>query len=276
MLEEDDGFEIVSNPAQYLIRDPVERARLAAMSQSRVLAFLREELYSTTAILATVIDRGARQARNILARLERNGFIVRDEVRFMGRKAIPLWGITFEGIMEGLQTPAQVATASLRPHKVGSVKVPTLEHTLAIQECRAWYSNEGEFMQWTMENKLPCRHLPTRDNYRWRHYPDAVMQVQLNKKWYDIAIEVELNHKSQPRYGQIIRAHYLNVEQKRYHRIWYFCRTQERADKLAALFLRIAKEQKIVYWREEKPFTVEQSMALFVFKSLQDVGEIVF
>jgi hypothetical protein len=265
-----EDVDVGDDASQYLIRDPAVRARVAAKNESGILDFLRDELYSTTAILGDVIAVQPRQARNVLARLERKGFVVRDEVRFMGRKAIPLWGITFQGLMEGL-TPEKIASASLRPHKVGSVKVPMLEHTLAIQACRAWHLGEPNFIQWDMERNLPCRHLPTRDLSRWLHYPDAVLTTGSAQNPSRIAVEVELNHKSQPRYAQIIRAHYNNIENNRYQKIWYFCRTHTHADKLAALFLRIAKDQKIAYWEHGERLTVERSLELFTFFSLQDL-----
>ena len=84
---------------KHLIADPAERAKRAADKEEWVLEFLREEVYSTTAILSDVMAIGERAARSVLARMEKKGLLVRDEVKFMGMKAIPLWGIRGSGNM---------------------------------------------------------------------------------------------------------------------------------------------------------------------------------
>lgn len=82
----------------YLISDPAERRKRAQEKEQWVLEFLRDEIYSTTAILAVEMAVGERAARDVLARMEKRGLLVRDEIRFMGSRAIPLWGITTAGV----------------------------------------------------------------------------------------------------------------------------------------------------------------------------------
>ena len=259
--------------SKHLIADPAERARRAADKEEWVLEFLRDEVYSTTAILSDVMAIGERAARSVLARMEKKGLLVRDEVKFMGMKAIPLWGITSTGVMTGL-TPEEVATVSLRYHTPGSVKPLTIAHTLDTQKCRLHCEVVEDFESWTPDRLLPGKGLKKADPKRWAHYPDAVGEAVHKEKQqiYEVAIEIERTRKTPARYVAIIKAHMKNIEKRRYQRVWYFCPTKQEADSLQALFLRLMKEKSIGFWPDnDTKYSPEQSLKLlFKFRTMED------
>jgi hypothetical protein len=257
---------------EYLISDPAERTRRAIDKESRVLCFLRDEVYSTTSILALVMGVGERAARTVLNRMEKKGLLLKDAVQFMGMKAVPLWGITSTGILHNL-TPEQVAIVNLRYHSPGSVKALTIAHTLDTQECRLYCERELQFKGWTPDRLLPGKGLKKSDVNRWDHYPDGLGEVMQQEKQitYKVAIEIERTRKTPGRYIDVVKAHLRNIQKGRYARVWYFCSTQNDANSLQALFLRLMKEKDIGYWPDaSSKYLPEQSIKLFKFRSIKD------
>ncbi|AKH70903.1 hypothetical protein IMCC21906_03266 (plasmid) [Spongiibacter sp. IMCC21906] len=259
---------------EYLIADPAERKERAEDKERWTLEFLRDEIYSTTAILAREMAVGDRAARNVLNRMAKRGLLVKDEVKFMEGRALPLWGITSSGVLEGL-TPEEVETVNLRSHRVGGVSPTTIAHTLDVQRCRQHCEIDLDFEDWTPTRLLPAQEKKKNHPDRWSVYPDGVvMQPVKDERLVPVAIEVERSRKTPQRYIQIIRGHIRNIEAKRYFRVYYFCQTKNAAASLQALFLRLMKEKDIGYWvensEESEKLSPEQSVKLFVFRGMED------
>lgn len=234
-----------------LMSDPAKRKARAAEKQARVLNFLRDEVYSTTAILADEMMIGERAARTVLSRMEKKGLLVRDEIKFMGMRAIPLWGITTAGVLEGL-TPEEVSKVNLRYHTPGRVSPHTIEHRLAVQRCRQHCVDELGYKDWTPTRFLPALTKKKNHPARWRVYPDGVVKgLKKDGHYAPIAVEVERTRKTPKRYVQIIRGHLQNIGEQHYFWVLYYCPTQKEADSLRALFLRMMEENNISYWIDE-------------------------
>jgi hypothetical protein len=265
-------MEIIVN--KYLIKDPQVRKERALEKEDWILAWLSEELFSTTKILANLMNIEARAARTVLNRLADRGMIIRDEIRFMGSRAIPLWGITSAGLMHVLE-PDEIANASLRHYSPGSVKSLTIEHALGIQECRLHCELELDFESWTPDRLLPGKGLKSTDRNRWSVYPDAVGSFfdKNTGKEITVAIEFERSRKTPTRYVEIIKAHLKNIELNRYSKAWYICPTEKEAANIKALFSRLIQEKKIGYFVSDGVYrTVEEVMDFFVFKSQENFG----
>ena len=91
--------------AGQLISDPKERAERAAEKEDYVLAWLVDFVYSTTDVLGVVLELKPSATLSALRRLERKGYIVRDEIPVYGRIVLPIWGITMTGLMAYLGSP---------------------------------------------------------------------------------------------------------------------------------------------------------------------------
>lgn len=259
--------------SKYLISDPAKRKERAAEKEEWVLDFLRDEIYSTTSILAMQMAVGERAARTVLNRMEKKGLLVRDEVKFMGIKAVPLWGITTTGLMEGL-TPEEVSKIKLRYHTPGRVSPLTIAHTIDVQRYRLYCEIELDYDDWKPTRLLPAQNEKRNHPSRWAVYPDGVGMAPTKEKdkFIPVAIEVERTRKTPQRYVQIIRGHLKNVEMQRYQKITYICSTQKAADSLKALFLRLMVEKKISLWLgNDQKYAPEQCLKLFRFRSMEDL-----
>ena len=66
--------------AGQLISDPKERAKRAAEKENDILTWLSDFVYSTTDVLGGVLGLNPSATLSALRRLERKGYIVRDEI----------------------------------------------------------------------------------------------------------------------------------------------------------------------------------------------------
>lgn len=256
--------------SEHLMVDPAKRKERAAEKEEWALDFLRDEIYSTTSILAVEMSVGDRAARTTLNRMEKKGLLVKDEIKFMGMRAIPLWGITPAGVLEGL-SPEEVSTVNLRSHTPGRVSPRTIEHTLDVQRCRQYCELEWDCEDWIPTRLLPAQNEKKHHPSRWSVYPDGVTKRPAKDgKFTSIALEVERSRKTPSRYVQIIRGHLANIREKRYSRVVYFCPTQKEADSLQALFLRLMVEKNISLWlAEDQSYGPQQCIKLFKFGSME-------
>jgi hypothetical protein len=258
--------------SEHLIADPAERKARAAEKEEWVLEFLRDEIYSSTAILAVVMAVGERAARNVLNRMAKRGLLVKDEVKFMGGRALPLWGITSSGVLEGLE-PEEIATVNLRHHRVGGVSPITITHTLDVQRCRQYCEIDLDFEDWTPTRLLPAQNEKKSHPDRWAVYPDGVVMQPVGDRMLPVAIEVERTRKSPQRYVQIIRGHLQNIRKKRYLRVYYYCQSEKVANSMKALFLRMIEEKDIKFWKtvgdRDELLSSEEILRFFVFRSME-------
>lgn len=253
-----------------LIRDPQKRKERALEKEQWALCFLHNEIYSSTAILAREMRVGVRAARNVLNRMEKKGYIIRDEVKFMGSKALPLWGITSCGIMNCID-PDEVRSASLRYHRPGSVSPLTIEHTLDVQRCQQYFSFVEDSFDWTPTRFMPGHSAKRRSTLRWPVYPDGIVEWQAEDGGDFIlsAVEVERSRKTPARYVQIIRGHLRNIQEDRYAEVRYYCPTQKMAANLEALFFRLIIQKKIQAYAHGRIYSSSECIELFNFESME-------
>ena len=233
--------------AGQLISDPKERAERAAEKEQFVLAWLADFIYSTTDVLGVMLDLNPSATLSALRRLERKGYIVRDEIPVYGRIVLPIWGITTTGLMAYL-TPEEIETTKLRYHQKGRVALSSLQHEMDVQRAALFCERSEKYDShyWTTNRELPWP--SKKSDLRWPVYPDGLMNVPINgdeNNLAAIAVEVERTRKTPKRYVQILKGHAVNIAQGRYSGVVYFCLDQQAVESLKALFKRIINEDKI-------------------------------
>lgn len=255
---------------EYLIKDPKERQRRANEKEKWCLNFLKEEIYSTTKILSYQMAVEERAARTTLNRMVKRGLLVRDEVRFMEGRALPLWGISNNGLLSILE-PDEIAEGKLRYHTPGRVSPLTIAHTLDVQKYRTHCEIMMDYEEWTPTRLLPALNKKRGHPQRWRVYPDAVALMPISDDQYcRVAVEVERTRKTPQRYAQIIKGHFSNIEEGRYRKVFYVCSSQKMADGLAALFLRLIEEKKISLYLNENRCSTSEKIGFFSFIEMPD------
>jgi hypothetical protein len=235
--------------AGQLISDPKERAERAAEKEQFVLEWLADFVYSTTDVLGVVLELKPSATLSALRRLERKGYIVRDEILVYGRIVLPIWGITMTGLMAYL-TPQQIETQKLRYHQKGRVALSSLQHEMDVQRVAIFCERSKKYdsEEWTTNRDLPWP--SKKSDPRWPVYPDGLMHLPINgdkNNLAEIAVEVERTRKTPKRYVQILKGHAANIAQGRYHGVIYFCVDQQAGESLKALFKRIFKEENITF-----------------------------
>ena len=142
--------------AGQLISDPKERAERAAEKEDYVLAWLVDFVYSTTDVLGVVLELKPSATLSALRRLERKGYIVRDEIPVYGRIVLPIWGITVTGLMSFL-TPQQIETQKLRYHQKGRVALSSLQHEMDVQRVALFCERAEKYdsVYWTSNREFP-------------------------------------------------------------------------------------------------------------------------
>ena len=233
--------------AGQLISDPKERAERAAEKERLVLAWLADFVYSTTDVLGLMLDLNPSSTLSALRRLERKGYIIRDEIPVYGRIVLPIWGITTTGLMASL-TPKQIETKKLRYHQKGRVALSSLQHEMDVQRVALLCEQVKKYnsQYWKTNRDLPWP--SKKGDPRWPVYPDGLMNVPTKgdeNKLAAIAVEVERTRKTPKRYVQILKGHASNIVKGRYCGVIYFCLDQQAAESLRALFKRIINEEKI-------------------------------
>ena len=235
--------------AGQLISDPKERAKRAAEKENGILTWLADFVYSTTDVLGRVLVLNPSATLSALRRLERKGYIVRDEIPVYGRIVLPIWGITVTGLMSFL-TPQQIETQKLRYHQKGRVALSSLQHEMDVQRVALFCERAEKYdsVYWTSNREFPWP--SKKGDPRWPVYPDGLMNVPINgdeNNLAAIAVEVERTRKTPKRYVQILKGHAANIAQGRYYGVVYFCVDQQAVDSLKALFKRIINEEKITF-----------------------------
>ena len=235
--------------AGQLISDPKERAKRAAEKENGILTWLADFVYSTTDVLGRVLVLNPSATLSALRRLERKGYIVRDEIPVYGRIVLPIWGITMTGLMASL-TPEEIETKKLRYHQKGRVALSSLQHEMDVQRVALFCERSEKYDShyWTSNRELPWP--SKKSDPRWPVYPDGLMNVPINgdeNNLAAIAVEVERTRKTPKRYVQILKGHATNIAQGRYSGVVYFCLDQQAVESLKALFKRIINEEKITF-----------------------------
>ena len=115
-----------------LITSKVERDRIRADKQSKILSLLLEERFSTSAVFALLLDMTPNGVQRTLRRMEKAELIKSHTVDFeLSAWNLKIWGLT--------PTGALLATDMNEDPKffeVGRIKPITIAHSLALQRVK--------------------------------------------------------------------------------------------------------------------------------------------
>jgi hypothetical protein len=180
-----------------LISNHAERSLRAASNRSRVLSFLRTELFSTAEILGKVVGFDSRQAiHKLLQRLEDAGEIRRHPVGTLGGRVV-IWGITAHGQACAFDPDNEpLIAATFEPSRFSEI---TMRHNLDIQHLRVVAGKCG-WTEWQNGDRMG---VAPKDGKR----PDALAASPTGKR---VALEVERTMKTTKRY-EIVLVQYLKL-----------------------------------------------------------------
>ena len=180
-----------------LISNHAERSLRAASNRSRVLSFLRTELFSISEILGKVVGFDSRQAiHKLLQRLEDAGEIRRHTVETSGGRVI-IWGITAHGQACAFDPDNEpMIAATFEPSRFSEI---TMRHNLDIQHLCVAAGNCG-WTEWQNGDRMG---VAPKDGKR----PDALAVSPTGKR---VALEVERTMKTTKRY-EIVLVQYLKL-----------------------------------------------------------------
>lgn len=160
--------------------------------EALILAFLKDEGFSTAKILGELIGLKSTATFDTLKRLEREELLkevkTTDEV---GKGSPSLWGLTSTGAF--LATEKGV-WSYFDPNRVSEI---TIKHELAVQRVRVRAYRLG-WSQWLGGRTL--RKMAHKDRFTWLQIPDA---FAVSPKGRKVALEIERTVKSYKRYPLI-------------------------------------------------------------------------
>ena len=206
---------------QTLIRDPQLRLQIHAQKQTKILQWLKTEIYSSPEVLTLVLGLNHRQSlHKALMEMQEQGLIRPARVPVVGGYQI-LWGITEHGQALAYD-PSKNEIPSGKVFESGRISALRLKHILGLQKLK-WQAIQAGWSGW----KNCDRGLkPQRKTEKLRHRPDVLV---IDPAGRVVAVELELTFKTVKRYAEeVIQSHarQIYVEQKYQHVLWV-CPTAE-------------------------------------------------
>lgn len=235
---------------------PAQREQRIAEKRSRLLRFLRDEIYTTAPIAGQVMGIRSRQAiYTTLLRISRDGEI-RSANLDTGDRTI-LWGITPHGQACAYDPDTEApADKIFEPGRVGKL---VLNHTLDLQRIRLMVEAAG-WVDWVAGDRMG----------KWKKgmsRPDALVTHPNGNR---VAIEVERTIKTRKRYASIIVERLRAVKEGHISRVVYTCPTIDQARRLKGLFEQIPW----VPVNGQRVALTEKHRSAFTFTDYQHILEI--
>ncbi|HEY6249166.1 MAG TPA: helix-turn-helix domain-containing protein, partial [Candidatus Angelobacter sp.] len=135
-----------SGTPRSLIRDPNERKRIRILKQTKVLHWLKTEIYSSPEILALVLGFTHRQSvHKTLAAMEEYGLIRQGRVAIVGGHQT-LWGITEHGQAMAFDEGKDDAPSD-KTFEPGRISALRLRHILELQKLK-WQAMQAGWTGW--------------------------------------------------------------------------------------------------------------------------------
>ena len=213
-----------------LINSKVERDRIRAEKQSKILSFLLEERFSTSAVLALLLDMTPNGVQRILLKLEKNELIKAHTVDFeLSAWNLKIWGLTPTGALL-----ASDLDEDLKFFEVGRIKPVTIAHSLALQRVKVIALRFG-WEQWESSSRMLKKANESRST--WVQVPDAVARSPKGRK---VAIELERTVKTPKRYVEILANYAEMISMGVIDEVVYVC-PEQLTIRLERLFHRIEK-----------------------------------
>lgn len=178
------------------------------------LDFIREEVYTTAAVLAEYLKKPEYDVRQELCKLV-NLRLVKMRRVFFSDTEIELFLIT------------RLAAKGKRYKQFSSFSRVRVEHNLTVQRVRA----NGAWSSWQSSHSLYKK-----DQAQLSIIPDAIASIKNPCEEILTAIIV-VRKLAEPRsYRSIIQKHLQNIDRQRYRWVMFFCKTQQESDTLEGFF----------------------------------------
>jgi hypothetical protein len=230
-----------------LIRSYKERLRLSEMTLSKLLCFLRDEIWTSAHVASLVFECTLSAAYKKLNQLESKSLIISYKIPELNLK---IWGITAIGNFEAWDNEVMQKRPSFQPSKINFLFV---QHHIDLQIAMLNANKKG-CMKW-----VNGKYLPKKINQR----PDAIATWNNGAIW---AVEYEKTVKSRPRY-QSIKSNFLQaIKAGKYHYIHYVCPDDLFAARLQKLFSSIES----VPVGGQRVMLNEKHRSKFIVSSLQN------
>ena len=213
----------------HLHADPQARRARAQAKRSQVLHFLRDEIWTVTEVVATLLGVGYPAARAVLKAMQRDGLLT-SQAAFIGVgctvRRVVLYGLTAQGLAFAWGLDEEPETrAQWEPSKTSALFVP---HQIATQQARLRAEAAG-WHGWKPARCLMRLHLPK--------LPDA---EAISRDGEPVAIELEREIKTDKRYEAIIGAYITQIKKDgRWTRVDYLCPDADFAARLGRIFGRL-------------------------------------
>ena len=217
-----------------LIRDPQLRKQIRILKQTKVLSWLKTEIYSSPEILALVLGFTHRQSlHKTLTAMEEHGLIRQGRVAIVGGHQT-LWGITEHG--QAMACDPDEAP-SPRVFEAGRISALRLRHILGLQKLK-WQAMQAG---WTGWKNCDRGVKPQKHNQKLKHRPDVLVIDPAGKV---VAVELELTFKTIKRYAEeVIPAHARQIYlEENYHHVLWVCPTADDVKRMINLICQ-AEEQ---------------------------------
>lgn len=188
--------------SSFFIHDEVKQSERIEEKQNIVLAFLANEMFSTSEILGKLLGLSRTPTFKTLKSMERQDLVrlhhIEYELAQRGKQTI--WGLTPKGAL----LATDLDNFQVDFYEAGRIATSTMAHSIAIQRVKLAGLKKG-WTDWVSSRKL--KQIAAKDKMKWKQIPDA-LATSLDCKI--IAFEVEKNVKTPKRY-QVILGNYAKM-----------------------------------------------------------------
>ncbi len=213
----------------HLLADPTQRQARAEEKRRQILRLLRDEIWTTTDVVALLLCVGYAGAHNALKIMQKQGLTSSAEVFIPGKRGAMrtvLHGITAQGLAYAWDLDEEPESRTpWEPSKTNPLFVP---HQIDTQKVRIKAEQHG-WRGWKPARSLMRLGLPK--------LPDAEAASLDGER---IAIEIEREIKTDKRYQAVIGAYVVQMKKdQRWQRVDYLCPDENFAARLARIFGRL-------------------------------------
>lgn len=210
----------------FLIADPARRTERAQVKRDQVLAFLRDEIWTVTEVVATLLGIGYAAAHALMKAMRRDNLITSSPLFIpsaRGAVRVVLHGITAHGLAFAWKLDEECE--SRKPWEAGKTNALFVRHQIEVQLARVKAERMG-WAEWRPARQMMGMGFPK--------LPDA---EGVDPSGVSVAIEVEREIKTGKRYEAVIGAYIAQMKQDgRWSRVDYLCPNEDFALRLARVF----------------------------------------
>jgi hypothetical protein len=233
-----------------IITNREDRLQAGKDKREKILKFLRDEIWTTSAVLQKLLGFKTIQAANqTLQRMEKEDTVRRHVVGSSMIKA-NIWGITPHGLALSFSAGEEYEhRPTFEPSKLTISRIP---HQIELQIARL-KAEEAGWQNWVRGERL---------GFEVDMRPDAVVVANDGAK---VAIEYERTIKTRKRYQQIIVNHLKKIKEGAWSRCVYVC-----PDSLALKLQRVFDSIDYVVVNKERVVLTEAHRRRFSFVDISN------